>query len=319
MTIRSFATLAVSAVMLGGLTTGCSLGGNGGIHMAGSQAVKDPGYAKRAARALAKHDPAAVTFAEAAVQAAPTRGDYRMLLAQSYLAAGRFASAREAFGDVLRLDPANGRAALNLALTQLACDDWLGARNTLKTHADHIAPADLGLAVALTGDPAQGVALLMEAARQPGVDSRTRQNLALTLALAGQWQMSRAVAAVDVSPADLDERMQQWVAFAHPRAAADQVASLLGVRPVADMGQPTALALVQPAPSVPAAAPADTAVAVFQDVPAVAAKVVFGPRKEVVQQLPVTDMAAVRKPTKLAARRKPVRVAFVDRPAGRPF
>ncbi len=314
MTLRSIASLTLSTLLLGGLTAGCTMGGNGGINTASAQVARDPGYARRAARALAKHDPAAVVFAEAAVQAAPLRADYRLLLAQSYLAAGRFVAAREAFGDVLRLDPANGRAALNLALTQLACDDWLGARETLKAHADRIAPADLGLAVALTGDPAQGVALLMAAARQPDVTARVRQNLALSLALAGQWQMSRAVAAVDVSPADLDARMQAWVAFTQPRGVADQVAALLGVQPAADQGQPVALALVRPGSSPGPSDPAPvTAVAVVQDVPPPASRVVFGPRHEVVQILPPIDIASVRKPVKLAARRKPVRVAFAGR------
>jgi len=318
MTTRSLLSLALSAALLGGLTAGCAMTGPGGVAAAGTRAVKDAAYARQATKALARHDPAAVTFAEAAVQAAPARADYRMLLAQSYLAAGRFAAAREAFGDVLRLDGGNARAALNLALTQLACDDWLGARNTLNTHAAIIAPADLGLALALTGDPARGVALLMDTIRKPGATARTRQNLALSLALAGQWQMARAVAAVDVSPADLDQRMLDWVAFAQPRSARSQVAALLGVQPAAtDMGQPTALALAPPAPAT--SAPQDAPVAVVvQDVPPPAAravKIVFGPRQEVVQRLPVNDRAALSpRRAKVAAAIRPVAVALAERP-----
>ncbi|MDP1025942.1 tetratricopeptide repeat protein [Sphingomonas sp. KR1UV-12] len=315
MTMRPILSLGLSMLLFGGLTAGCAMDGQRGLAAAGTRAVKHADYAKGAGKALARQDaPAAVTLAEAAVQAAPDRADYRLLLAQSYLAAGRFASAREAFGDVLRLDGGNAKAALNLALTQLACDDWLGARETLNTHAAIIAPADLGLAQALTGDPARGVATLMDAARQPGATPRVRQNLALSLALAGQWQMARAVAAVDVSPADLDRRMLDWVAFAQPRGAKAQVAALLGVQPAGqDMGQPTALALVQPAPA-PAASATQVAV-ITQEVPqpvARATRIVFGPRQEVVQQLPVAT-AAVAAPRKLAAPRRPVRVAYLGK------
>ena len=45
----------------------------------------------------------------------------------------------------------------------------------------------------------------------------------------------------------------QWASFARPTSAADQVASLLGVVPVVDAGQPTRLALAAPVPVTPAA------------------------------------------------------------------
>ena len=70
-----------------------------------------------------------------AVQVAPTEAGYRLLLGQSYLQAGRFASAAQAFADTLTLDGSNGpvvgKAALNLALTQIAGGDWQTARRTL--------------------------------------------------------------------------------------------------------------------------------------------------------------------------------------------
>ena len=51
-------------------------------------------YATKARQALAKRDARAVEFAEQAVKAAPQDAGYRALLGQSYLMAGRFASAR---------------------------------------------------------------------------------------------------------------------------------------------------------------------------------------------------------------------------------
>ncbi|MBX4390432.1 hypothetical protein K4H03_30580, partial [Mycobacterium tuberculosis] len=74
---------------------------------------------------------------------------------------------------------------------------WDVARQTLATHSATIPASDRGLAMALAGDPAGAVALLMDISRQPGADAKTRQNLALSLALAGQWQQACAIAALD--------------------------------------------------------------------------------------------------------------------------
>ena len=62
---------------------------------------------------------------------------------------------------------------------------------------------------------------------------RVRQNLAFAYALAGNWEKARTVAAQDVSPADLAPRLAQWASLASPTAAADQVATLLGVQAAA--------------------------------------------------------------------------------------
>jgi len=276
--------------------------------------------ARRAAKALKRHrDDEAVGLAEHAVALAPRSAEYRMLLGQTYLQAGRFRSAASAFADVVALDPATPRAALNLALMQVATGDWGAARQTLDVHATRIAPADRGLAVALAGDPQGGVQLLMEAARAPGATATVRQNLALALALSGQWQAARVTAATDMSPADVDARMQQWAAFAQPRAASDQVSTLLGIVPAADAGQPAALALNAPAPvtdpaQVAAAEPApalpplalveagtDPIVATAAAAPvATATAIAWGPRREVVQPLPVPLIRPDASPARLA-------------------
>lgn len=301
MTQRSTMILGLCALALGGLTAGCARNGLA-LRPAGAAA---PAFAARAEKALEHRDPAAVTLAEAAVQAEPGLAARRFLLARAYLAAGRFVSAREAFGDALMLDPANGRAALDLALTQIACDDADAALRTLATHGDRIAIADRGLATALAGAPDEAVAMLMAAARQPGADTRLRQNLGLSLGLAGQWPMARAVAALDISPAEIDARMLDWIAFAQSRAAGARVAALLHVRQAPDMGQPVALALnrtpgeavaakeplgtVLAAQALPAAPVETVAEADPVDVaaaPVAARPIVFGPRREVVQPLP---------------------------------
>ena len=267
--------------------------------------------ADKAARALRRHDAAAVPAAEAAVGLAPLVAGYRMLLGQSYLQAGRFQSAGQAFADTLQLDGGNGKAALNLALAQIATGDWQAARRTLNSGAP-IPASDRGLALALAGDTAGAVALLTDIARSPATNAQVRQNLALAYALGGQWEIARVVAAADMSPADVDARIAQWAAFVQPNAASDQVASLLGVRAMADGGQPVALALnasasapvrVAAAPVVEAApvvapAPAPVVAAAPLSLPAKPG-IVFAARSEVVQALPVTAIAAPAGPAKV--------------------
>lgn len=287
----------------------------GGIFvLSAAEAPRNPAgeagrQAERVVRALARHDFGdAVAAAEQAVRFAPAEAGYRLLLGQSYLQAGRFVSAGQAFADALTLDPGNGKAALNLALTQVAAGDWQAARQTLTAHGDAIPAPDRGLALALAGDTAGAVALLTEVARSPAASAKVRQNLALSYALAGQWQEARVVASADMSPADVDARMEQWAAFVQPRAASDQVASLLGVRPVRDGGQPTALALAAPA-QVPSIAP--VAVAREETAPIAApvaapvqvvtsGGVTFEAPREVVQPLPATLIERSAGPIRVA-------------------
>jgi Flp pilus assembly protein TadD len=226
-------------------------------------AKKAASEARAAQKALAarKAEPA-VGHAEQAVANDPQRGDYRALLGQAYLLAGRFTSAAQALRDALTLEPGNGRAALNLALASIGTGDWGGARTLLQTHAAQIPATDRGLALALAGDPGGAIEILAPAVRAPDATARTRQNLALVLALAGRWGEAKAVAAMDVAPDQLNARLMQWATFARPANAYDQVAALLGVRAVQDGGQPVALALAKqpdfaaivatPAPEVPA-------------------------------------------------------------------
>ena len=264
--------------------------------------------AAKASKALAKRNAGdAVRYAELAVSMQPQSADYRALLGQAYLLAGRFSSASTAFNDALSLSPGDGKVALNLALAQIAEGDWQGARRTLDSNSGSISVSDRGLALALAGDPVAAVDLMLPVARQPGADAKLRQNLALSLALAGRWQDAKMVAGMDLSPTETDKRLQEWAAFARPTGRADQVAALLGVSPAADPGQPVALALNAPAPVAVAAvaptpmwpkrascrssrplSPRRRAVVdpMVAPKPAVSG-VVFAPRAEVVQPLPV--------------------------------
>jgi D-alanyl-D-alanine carboxypeptidase len=194
---------------------------------------------------------------EQAVTLSPRDAGYRQLLADIYLKQGRFDSARTTFLDVLELDPANIRAALSVALVQIAQGRPQAALSRLDALDGRAPAADIGLAYALAGRTDRAVRILEIAARAPGATARTRQNLALVYAMSGDWRRARAVAAQDLSPADLPARLQQWASFARPDTGPAQVASLLGVSPAQDPGQPVGLALATP----PAAAPSGPAFA----------------------------------------------------------
>ncbi|WP_326524636.1 SPOR domain-containing protein [Sphingomonas sp.] len=312
----------------------------GSVSLAGgiaATASSDTGAERRAAsqaqaaqKALDRHRAGkAVEAAEAAVALDPRNAGYRTLLGQAYLASGRFNSAVAALTDALSLDPDSGGAALHLALAQIATGDWGAARTTLNAHDAAIPVSDRGLALALAGDPVTAVALLTDAARTPGADAKTRQNLALSLALAGRWQEAKAIASFDMSPADVDARIMQWATFSQPKGAADQVAALLGVVPVADPGQPVRLALNTTTPTYLAAAPVaapvvapaaepivDPAVAAGTvDVANIGPSVVFAPRREIVQAIP-SPIAAPRVVPGRVQRVLPLAaVAVADKPA----
>lgn len=345
MTNRTYVSIGIagaiaSVALVGGtaVDTGRAVAGRVGSGAEDRAAEKAADQARRAL----KRDRAdeAIRYAETAVQLMPGEAPYRGLLGRAYLGAGRFESARAALVDALSLDAADGGIALNLALAQIATGDWTGARTTLDGHQDSIPARDRGLAMALAGDPVAAVELLQVAVRADGADATTRQNLALALALAGRWAEAKVVAAVDVPPAQLNARLMQWMTFAQPRGAADQVAALLGVTPVLDAGQPTGLALaakpgvesaaneldtfmpgtlganevaVAPAPeamepaevmvaaatiapsepvitSAPASELVEAAVAA-QSTPA-ASRITFAPRREIVQAIAASPLAA---------------------------
>lgn len=203
----------------------------------------------------------ALRLAELAVELAPRDSGYRMLLADIYLRAGRFQSAESTYGDVLALDTGNERAGLSIALVRIALGRSGAALEQLEAIRDRANAGDVGLAYALAGQPQRAIEILEPAARAAGATGRTRQNLALAYAFAGDWQRARTVAAQDVSPAELGGRLQQWAALARPGAPGTAVATLLGVSPAADSGQPVRLALAAPETAVQAyaeAAPVET-------------------------------------------------------------
>jgi Flp pilus assembly protein TadD len=332
-----FVKIAVS-----GLAIGMSLTGGHPVATTPSLASSEGKQLAIAADAAAKANAAlasqnyrgAVKAAEMAVEYAPRDASYRMLLGQAYLGAGRFASAETSFADSLKLSPDNSRAALNLALTEIAQGKRDEALSTLGDYREKLAVSDYGLAVGLAGDVEMAIASLEGAVRAGGADAKTRQNLALSYALAGRWSNARVMAMQDLSGSDVNDRIAQWASFVRPGSSYDQVASLLGVKPVGqDEGQPSRLALNMGSneqlalvePEVVAPAPVQTAAVepaapVFETAPSAAAPVPvmaaaaaapvssglrMGERREVVQPLPA-NYAMVKAPVARIAKPAPV-------------
>jgi len=305
--IRTLVGSSLAAMIVAGGLSGCSTSNHRTARLndvSAGESRATAALADRTRRILAQRDgEGATALAERLVAAEPHNAAYRQLLGQSYLQAGRFASARQAFADALQLDPNDGRSALNLALAMIAGGDGAGARTLLDAHAASIPAADRGLALALGGASGEAVHILTAAAREQGATAKTRQNLALALALSGQWDMARMAASADMAPADVEARMQQWADFVRVGNPAEQVAALLGVRPAVDTGQPITLA-INAAPS--AVVVADMARALPQSEPAAA---------------PAMAESAAPPPAPVFAASKPVVQALVEplQPAAAPM
>ena len=241
---------ALSVIALATTVGGCSglTAKSGRTNVAASAKV---GLATRAQFALASKDYAgAIGYAEQAAEASPKEWAVRTLLGNTYFAAGRFASAEGAYRDSLSLSPNQPQVILKLALVQIAQGRNSDALALLNGTRNAVDPSDYGLALALAGQPAEAVAILTENARQPGADAQVRQNLALALALAGDWTNAKIVASQDLSPELVDQRIAQWMTFTKPNSASSQVAALTGVTPDAgDPGQPVRLALTAAVPT----------------------------------------------------------------------
>jgi D-alanyl-D-alanine carboxypeptidase len=237
---------AFTALGLVGALAACASPGANRAHSASVASSQNVGVATRAQMALEQGDHVtAIDFAERAVDGTPRDAGFRALLGNAYFAGGRFASAEAAYRDSLALAPDQPQLVLKLALVAIAQGKHGEALAQLEAARGQLDPADYGLALALAGQPQMAVAVLDQAARNNGADARVRQNLALALALQGDWDSARTVAAQDVPADQLDSRIQQWMAFARPARASDQVAALTGVAPASiDPGQPARLALV---------------------------------------------------------------------------
>lgn len=298
--------IATVALLLGTATVACTPD----AHVASVSDAASPRDTKAAARRAdvardaiaARKGEKAVAAAEKAVALAPNNADYRMVLGQAYLVAGRFASAEAAFRDSLTLSPAQPRATFNLALAQIGQGRAQAAQETLGAAKGDVPDSDLGLALALAGERAQGIALLTDLVTSGKSDARTRQNLALALALDGRWREARGVAMQDTPPDRINDQIAGWADLARPGQAGRQVATMLGTQPaLADPGMPTRLALAAPT----AAAPVALALAA-PETPAAPPPATPAPVRTVALALDTPAPEPVAVPAMLAAPAEPV-------------
>lgn len=200
--------------------------------------------AGKAQTALAKGEAGqALNHAEAAVLADPRNPAYRTMLGATYMEAGRFRSAVTSFNDARALGDDSPRTALSLALAQIAAGDGRSAHALLTEYGNDLDAADLGLALALSGDASQGVHILSNAIRSGQNNAKTRQNLAYAFALKGDWRSARVMAAEDVPGNQINDRIAEWASTVAPEDFHRRVAKLLEVPLVSDNGQPAQLAL----------------------------------------------------------------------------
>ena len=231
---KRFVQLAVTTALATTALTACT----------GKTAPSHSYSAAHAEQALTKGNASkAVRHAEAAVLASPRDAYTRTLLANAYLTDGRFASAATTFAEAIELGDTAPRTVISHALAQVAIGDQMGALGTLSRFEDKLDAADYGLAMALAGRPDHGVNVLGNALRGGQNTPKVRQNLAYAYAMQGNWRAARLMAAEDVPAGEVGDRMAEWAALARPEAFTGRVATVLGVQPQADPGQPQMLAL----------------------------------------------------------------------------
>ena len=226
--------LVVTTALTGALLSGCTTAGLGSTKLAGSAepAVADGQHA------------VAIQQAEAAVRADPRSAANRAALGSAYLDAGRFTSAATSFDDAVKLGDTSARTTLSLALALTGAGRQAEAATLLNAFEGNIPIADLGLALALAGQPERGVHLMGNAIRGGENTAKMRQNLAFAYALAGRWREARLMAEQDVPAGEVSDRIEHWAVLALPEAWQARVANLLSVPAgVNDPGQPVELAL----------------------------------------------------------------------------
>ena len=288
---------AITAIAMASVIAGCAapqFGARSASNFGGHFDKVNVGIATRALMALNANDfPTAVKLAEQAVANSPNDAGFRGLLGNAYFSSGRFASAESAYRDSLALINNQPQVILRLALVEIGQGKNAEALQFLASARSFLDPADFGLALALAGQPQEAVNVLEPAARQVGADARVRQNLALSYALIGDWDSARTIAAQDLAANLVDARIQQWMLFAKPAAASDQVAALTGFKPVAgDPGQPTRLALRTVSSRTAEAAPTVAQPPVAQPAPPQVAEIVPQPQP-VAAQAPAPQFAEV--------------------------
>ena len=233
--------------------------------------------------------------------------------AMKALASGRFAEAAELNAALLAGNPENHQAQLGYALAQIGLGQVGQAVPRLRAlaSADGVPDPDVGLALALAGQPQEGIAILEQAALQPEASQRVRQNLALALALADSWPKSRMIVERDSGRAQATRQLTQWAVLA-ALPPQDRLARFLGVVPVRTSATlahaaPPLLVATAPTQSKVMVAQVEQVATASEAVPADAPAPAVAAAKAVEQAVPlkgegwVVQLAAVRHAENLEA------------------
>lgn len=245
MPVSTLRTKVMPLGAVGALALIIAAGAGFGADVVARPAPDKTASAARTALAKGQVDKA-IQLAEAVVAANPRESGYRALLAQAYLKAGRFQSAATTFDDAMNLGDTSAKTALGLALSYAAQGRNRDAVSILDDWREAIPAADLGLAMALAGEPTRGSAILADALRNGENTPKLRQNLAYAYALDGRWREARLMMSQDVPADQIDARISEWAANARPEDYHVRVAGLLNAPRRDDAGQPARLALNAP-------------------------------------------------------------------------
>ena len=216
----------------------------------------------------------AAQFYARAHELEPTRIEPLMDLAQVYSQAGEIKDAAGAYEEALKIDDRNADALRGLANLQLQTGDAAGAatnlrlalaqqpdwrtQNSLGVANDMLGDRvgaqaayragltlspgnlqlmdNLGLSLVLSGDFAQGLPILEQAAKDPAATPRMRLNLALAYGLAGEPDKAAQVAKADLDAAKVEQNLgyYEFLRLLHNRNA---IAAMLGAHQ-AETAQP---------------------------------------------------------------------------------
>jgi len=249
MTLRTASTLAIIAV----LAAGCSE--TRAPTLTAQKPIALSKLAVAVNKALAEGDTgAAVTLAQLQAQAQPGSPELQRLLARAQLADGRFTEALYTLKAQAEANPQDTALSFSYGLALLATGQEEAGRvhlvRLVMTSAPQMA-SDVGLALALAGDPAGGLSLLEPAARAAEADGRVRQNLGLAYAAKGDWLRARDAARLDLTPEQVDAALARWAVLLQQQTP-ERIAILLGGSPE-KLAARTQLTRAAPAALAPAA------------------------------------------------------------------
>ena len=169
--------------------------------------------AGEAQAALGQRDAAAQTF-NRALAIAPNRPEAALGLGRLQLATDP-AAAVALFQRLIDRDPHNVAALIDFGIAK----DLLGHhgdaqqayRRALALEPDrHAASINLGLSLAISGDPQQGLGILRPLANGPEATPRSRQDLAVALALAGDNDAAATVLQRDIAQPEVPKTIAAY-------------------------------------------------------------------------------------------------------------